>query len=390
MLLKPTTTIILFVLLSFSFAKAQQQIRGIVSEKSTNKPVAFATVQAEGAKNTLTNENGEFEISIPTLPATVRISHLNYTGVEIRVSNAAQRLTIPLDTRTLVLNEVSVGNPAIAIMQDVSDKARRSAEDPYYSKAFLRQIAYSNGKPGYVNEIFFNAEWKPYFLSSWQPTQSRQLKSGKGISYDNFSFFLFMISGYLPNSQHNKPLSKKVDSIYNYKLVGTYDQNGQEIAKISCTPKKNLEKLTFVGNYYVNTVTNDVIKIEGTFSGMKFNATGPASIKNKELIYSAQYKTNSDGKNVLDYVMLNTTNRLKVLGLGVETTQLYSVLYMIEEDKNVNIKDLTPVIQKIKDAELIKKMVYNDDFWKKNQGIKRTEAEQTAIEFLEKIPQVKK
>jgi len=35
-------------------------------------------------------------------------------------------------------------------------------------------------------------------------------------------------------------------------------------------------------------------------------------------------------------------------------------------------------------------MTYNETFWRNNQGVKRTEKEQSAIEILEKTPQVKK
>ncbi|HEY0175619.1 MAG TPA: hypothetical protein VGC08_04525, partial [Pedobacter sp.] len=214
----------------------------------------------------------------------------------------------------------------------------------------------------------------------------------KGMSYTNFSFYFLILSGYLPNNLHKKPLTgktTKVDSLYTFKLAGTYDQNGREIAKIGCTPKPFVKGLRFEGFYYVNTTTNDVLKIEGHLLGLNFTGTGPVSIKNKETIFTAQYRLNKDGDNVLDYALLNTSNKLKVLGLGVKNTDLFSTLYMTD-DENTDKGSLKELNAKIDDSNLVKAITFNADFWKKNQGIKRTEKEQAAIEILEKIPQVNK
>jgi hypothetical protein len=386
-----SSNIVLFFLLIFSFTlQAQQKLTGTVVEKDTGAPVAFATIQAKNAKSTLTNGNGEFEIVVAELPARLSISHLNYGDVVTEVSNAAVPLKISLEPKVLTLKEVQVGNPAIAIMQDVSDKAAKNDKKSNYGKAFLRQIAYDDGKPVYLNEIFLDAEWKPYGLIAWHPTQARHLESSRGLSYTNFSYYSFVLSGYLPNTVHKKPLLGRVDSLYTFKLAGTYDQDGQEIAKIICTPKPVLKKgQRFEGTYYVNTVTNDVLKIEGSIRGVTFSGGGPVNIKNLETVFIAQYRINKAGDNVLDYSLLNSTNRMKVLGFGVKDTDLYSTLYMVDEE----IKDksqLKEVSPKIDDTSLVKAITYDGEFWKKNQGIKRTEKEQRAIEILEKIPQVNK
>lgn len=384
-----STLTALLILFQLSLTYAQHKINGIVVEKNSGVPVSFATVQMKNVKSTLTNENGEFELSVPALPAEISISHLNYNAVIAKFNDATSVLRIVLEPKTLVLKEVSVGNPATAIMQDVSDKALKNYERSNYGKAFLRQIAYENGQPTYMNEIFLDAEWKPYGLIAWHPTQARHLKAAKGISYTNTSFFSFILSGYLANSIHKKPLLRKVDSLYKFRMAGTYDQNGQEIAKIICTPKPVLKGMRFEGIYYVNTATNDVLKIEGTIKGMHFSSMGPVSVTNKEAVFIAQYKLNAAGDNVLDYSIFNTTNRLRVLGFGTQDTDLYATLYMVDNTQ-FNKSELKEVSGTIDDSSLVKAMTYDADFWKQNQGIKRTAKEKAAIEILEKIPQVKK
>lgn len=382
---------VLFLLLLFSSVcvLAQQRISGIIVEKNTGNPVVFATVQVKNQKSTLTNGSGEFELTVTSLPVTLLITHLNYAGGSFEVKNTDAQLKIELDPQVMTLKEVSVGNPAIAIMQDATNKALKTYNKSNFGKAFLRQIAYEANEPIYLNEIWMDAEWKPYGLIGWHPTEARHLQGKKGISYTNTSFVTFVLSGYLANSFHKKPLLKRVDSLYTFKLAGTYLQDGEEIAKIICTPKRELKEKRFEGAYYVNTVTNNVLKIEGVIKGMFFKSNGPVSIKNKETEFIAQYRLNKQGDNVLDYAVFNSTNRLKMLGFGVQDTDLYSTLYMMD-DAHVNQNILDEVSSTINDSNLVKAMTYNEDFWKKNPGIKRTAKEQAAIEILEKNTTLRK
>lgn len=384
---KTGTLTLLFLIVFSSFIYAQR-LQGSITDKATGKPVAFATVQVKNAKSALTNENGQFEINVSQLPVNLNITHINYKAVNIEVGTD-RSLKITLNPQILTLRDVVVGNPAIAIMQEVRDKAEKTIKDSYYGKAFLRQIAYEGGRPAYMNEIFFDAQWKSFTMAAWHPTQARRLQGKSLISYDNLSYLTFILSGYLGNNHVLKPLTNKVDSLYNLKLAGTYEQNGQEIAKISCIPKYKIKDLTFEGYYYVNTVTNDVLKIEGDIRGVKISGGGPLGFKNKFAVFTAQYKLNENSDNVLDYVVFNTSNMLKVLGIGAKATDLYTTLYMVD-NLPVNKTTLKDVNGEVNDADIVKATTYEEDFWKNNQGIKRTDKEQTSIEILEKIPQVKK
>ena len=387
-MLKFTAFTFLFFISSF-YLSAQQKLSGKVVEKTTNTPVAFATIQVKDAKSTLTNENGEFELNVKELPATIMVSHLNYIAAGFKVITADQALNLSLSPQVMTLKEVAVGNPAVAIMRAVSEKAFKNYNKSFYGKAFLRQIAYDSGKPTYLNEIVLDAEWKAFGIVNWNPLQARHLKGSKGVSYTNTSFYSFIFSGYMANNLHKKPVLKSVDSLYAFRLAGTFEQNGQEIAKIICTPRKMLKGIRFEGTYYVNTVTDDVIKIEGLMKGLYFTNQGAVTVKNIESAFIAQYKLNKDGDNVLDYSVFNTTNRIKVLGIGAQDTDLYSTLYMIDDEPG-NKSSLKALDPEQDDSKLVMSMTYNNDYWVKNQGIKRSEKEQAAIEILEKIPQVKK
>lgn len=388
-MLRLTVLSLLFFIVFPAYLSAQQKLSGTVVEKATNAPIPFATVQIKDGKSALTNENGEFEFMVKELPVTIGVSHLNYVAAILKVTTADQPLKFSMEPQVMTLKEVSVTNPAVAIMREVVDKAFKNYQKSYYGKAFLRQIAYDNDQPTYLNEIVFDAEWKSYGLIAWNPLQARHLQGPKGLSYTNSSFYSFILSGYLLNNHHKKPVLKSLDSLYTYRLLGAYEINGQEIAKILCKPRPILKGVCFEGTYYVNTVTHDVLKIEGIIKNLGFKNKGAVRVENALTSLIAQYKLNKNGDNVLDYSVLNSDSRIKVLGIGVSNTHLYSTLYMIDEQEGDKSK-LKPVTPDLDDSKLVSSITYNDDYWAQNQGIKKTDKERSAIEILEKIPQVKK
>lgn len=367
---------------------SQVKIKGQVINSEDSSPISFATIQAGTNQKTISNENGEFELNISSFPVTIKVTHTSFQGIQIEKVDASTILAIKLKPVTLTLNEIVVGNYALTLMKNALNKAKETYKESHYAKAFLRQIAYENDKPTYLNEIYFNADWRNYGLIKWKPTQTRHLKDKGIISYTNISFFSLALSGYLFNDVHIKPLTPKLDSLYTFKLKGTYQLAGAEIAIISCIPKVKIQKMHFEGVYFVNTSTYDILKIEGAINNMNMSSSGPLNIKNMGIDFMAQYKINNEGKNLLDFSTLNFKSKLTVLGIKAKASFFSSTLYMIDykDTYNVNLED---VKSKTNDITTTKEVANDSNFWLENQTIKRTSKEEEAIKILEAIKQVK-
>lgn len=365
---------------------AQQIISGRITDAETGKPVAYSTVAAPASVQTLSNETGEFDLILTALPVTLQISHLGYQSKTLTIEKQSSPVNILLTPKTFELPEARVGNPALAIIQEATKKAMENYKKTFPAKAFLRQTAYQAGKPAYLQEIWFDASWTAYGLIKWNPTESRRLDAGKGINYTNFSFSTLIFSGYLPNNLLIKPLRKNADSLYTFKLTGTTEKNGQEIARINCIPRNGIKGVRFEGDYYINTVTNDIVMIDGIIRDMKFTSSGPMSIKNRETRFLAQFHLNDQGDNVLEYTTFNLINRLKVMGFGTQDTELYNTLFFTTLPNTNPATLLDDVKPDINDQTLIRSMHTDPDFWQKNPGITRTAREQEAIKELEKTP----
>lgn len=378
MKVKLTLSVILFFLISNTLLA--QTIKGRILDEDSNTGIAYVTIQADQNHKTISNENGEFELTVKSLPCEIYLSHISYQAVKAKVTEASS--TFKLKPITQHLNEVVIGNNALSIMKSAYQKALVTVEEPFYAKSFLRQIAYEADKPTYLNEILFNAEWKSYGLLRWAPTESRFLKNESHVSYTNLSVSTFELSGYLSNSSFIKPLSPKLDSLYTFKVKSTYQLNGEEVVVINCLLKIKTNKRYFEGDYYVNTETHHVLKIDGKLKNFNFDSKGLLGAKTKEVNLMSQYRLNSDLKNILDFSVFTVKSKMTVMGLGTKNLELCNTLYMIDYGKQYNL-DLKALQSKTNDVKTTQNMVYNADFWKSNVIIKRTVKEEEAIRILE-------
>jgi len=139
---------IIILILLFFFSKvvwAQHTITGKVVDSSNKSFLFGSSIQVENVDiKTISNEDGEFEIKLSTLPATIIISHIGYKKVRIAVNNH-EYLKISLSQEPIELAEVRVGNPAISILNAVVEKSHLIENQKKYFNAFYRRISADNG-----------------------------------------------------------------------------------------------------------------------------------------------------------------------------------------------------------------------------------------------------
>lgn len=86
-----------FFLLS-SFGNAQRKVTGIVQDSATNSPLEGATITLNSKVHTLTNSNGEFEITLPDGDAALIVSFVGFETKNVAVSANENNLIIKLAT----------------------------------------------------------------------------------------------------------------------------------------------------------------------------------------------------------------------------------------------------------------------------------------------------
>lgn len=79
-------------------ATAQTTLNGVVRDAKSNEPLTAATLQVAGTfRGTVSNSDGQFEITVPSFPTILYIRFIGYDTDTLRLESApAGELTIRL------------------------------------------------------------------------------------------------------------------------------------------------------------------------------------------------------------------------------------------------------------------------------------------------------
>jgi outer membrane receptor protein involved in Fe transport len=101
--------------------QAQKVLRGRVLDATDGSGIIGANILLKGTTTgTTTDFDGDFELKIPELPATIVISSLGYESVEQRITDVAKKMTVKLGTAKVELSEVTVLGSRISEKQKES------------------------------------------------------------------------------------------------------------------------------------------------------------------------------------------------------------------------------------------------------------------------------
>jgi hypothetical protein len=368
-----------------------QQLNGTVKDASTKEPIAFVSITVKGTSiGTVTNEQGEFSIN-SSLPAKLIVSHLSYGQKEIEVRDGAL-ISIALKQEPTQLPEVTVGNPALAIIRSTVARVAKIARIEYFPRVFSRRLTLETDKPNFFAESFFDAQWQPWGLTKYNVTNSRYLQNDNGVNYNNIAMFSMLCSGYIGNSLLVSPMFHKPDSLYKFSIKETFKANGHEIAVIKCELKdQDFLHTAFEGDYYIDTDNYNVLKTDGVLHHFLLTSTGPFNFKVKEARIVTQYKMGADSNMVLDYSNFTLKSTLKAGFVGLKQLTYISQLFALDYPQPANKAGLADVtLDKLqKEEDKFKSVPYDPEYWKNNPVIKRTTDEDAAVTQLEQLTKVK-
>ena len=100
---------LLLIILLLHTSIAQVTITGKIQD-GTNQEGLESTIVTYGNKIVLSDKEGEFEISVKSLPANITVNHLGYYSKVVTVSDENQNMIIPLEVAPTHLNEVIVSS----------------------------------------------------------------------------------------------------------------------------------------------------------------------------------------------------------------------------------------------------------------------------------------
>lgn len=188
--------LLVFLLLFFLCANAQQTITGTVSANDTRQPLEKALVHEKGTTNqTLTDASGNFSITVKSSSASLIISFIGYDEKEVAI-NGQSHINVSLDPANGNLSDVVV--TALGIKREVRSLGYASQEVDASQIAESRQsnlvnalqgkvagvtISSTGGGPGQGASILIRG------VNSLDPNKSNQpLFVIDGLPVDNSTF----------------------------------------------------------------------------------------------------------------------------------------------------------------------------------------------------------
>lgn len=368
-------TLILLIISQCSLG--QVVISGKVFDAETKLPLSGCTVFLErNKKGTIANEDGEFELSISNREEIISFSFLGYKPELVNLKDKnINNLEVFLIPGSIELGEAVVGNPVYAILRGAIEKSIQNLELSKFFKGYLKSTITENSKPKSFNEIFFDGEWASLGIKNWKPSENRYALEEDMLykSESVFNFFSsFVRTGSIINSKilPNSPESNL--GLYNLKIKNRYKiDNGNEIVEIQCIPKKR-EKPFFEGSIFINTSSENILKVAGTYYQEK---TKHNIAKNQTYRYEVNFKESSAEDPTFDSFKI--TMKAKVKSVNIEENVL---IYNIE-NYDSKIRGLSNV--RNSQGKLMQKE-YNPSFWTDNNVIKYTSTQSDFIKHFEK------
>ena len=373
----------LFLLISGIFlcvqVAAQQRVTGrVINQESEG--IAFASIQVEGLNaGALTDENGQFVLPVPDGKdsVTLKISHISYQLSEIRVYPVEQNITIRLQEKTALLDELKIegqqltddanltrlqGKTALQLTSPFQDISRVLITLPGVVSNNEFSTTYSVRGGNYdENQIYVNdiPIYRPFLVSNgqqeglgfvntdlvksvdfsaggWQPKYGDKLSSVLNVSYkDPKEFGASINAGLLGGSAHIENASR--DGRLSY-IAGVRHKSARYLLNTLETQGQYLPRFTDIQSYITYRVGPDSDKNRTTISALAAYANNryyvePESRETEFGNFSQSFRlyVAYDGQETLDYdtyqLGLKATHRISdtwksyLMTSGVYTTE---------------------------------------------------------------------
>ena len=234
--------LLLFVFLSSSLI-AQKTVTGRVINQSTNDPVQGASVQVKGSTSgTSTNQDGLFNLQVPSDQSIIVISSVGFQKSEISVSGRTALGDIALITQAGSLNEIIVTGYTSQLKKDITG-AVSVINVEEMTKQPTAQLA--NQLQGQASGVTV--------LSSGQPGEEPQIRI-RGINTFGNNTPLFIIDG-VPTQNISTINPNDVASVQVLKDAGAASIYGSRASNgvIIVTTKKGRGKVQVTYDGYYGT-----------------------------------------------------------------------------------------------------------------------------------------
>ena len=238
--------VLMTCLVSTRPVQAQVILRGSVVDADDDVPLPQATIQIAGSvRGTVTNAQGQFLITLPSVPATLEVRYIGYLSQEVHITGSdLGGIVIRLEPASVEMGELVVTgeNPAEGIVRNAiqaRDRMRMHVGSTY-ADVYTRFLLYADFDLVQMNESVRSAWWTSdggrreiIRAERFQPSRSGLFRFAHPHPVPDFQDPDIQILG----ARYAGPLHPDAISMYQFTLGETREFDGKRVIQIFFTPK---------------------------------------------------------------------------------------------------------------------------------------------------------
>lgn len=421
---------------------AQNQIKGIVLDNNTGKPLPFASLSTNTNYGDLTDTSGKFSFSTNHSFDELKVSYIGYKTTKINVSNKPKYLIIKLVPEIVKLNEIVISASENSVIQLIKNTIKNKSinninntANTYKYKSYVKTLVTANPDSinGLVDSIFiFSKGVKKFYkldstnLKFKKDIEKKHLFISEKISdfefekgnkkekvlalrmaglnqpiYEfltlNFQDFSFYKNKYtLAGTSYINPISTNALKFYTYKILDTVaDSEGKSIL-VYFKPKSTKNTSGMEGVLYINTKQYALSKVIAEIKGIiNIKATIDYSFfRSYNCWFPAELTLlikKGENANAVNFFGITLKKEVTEKNDSIKSTNSDSpdkFIYFISKVTNTHFQKNIPLhIKRKSESILIDNNLQNqtDFFWKNNRTDSLTNRDIAAYVFLDSL-----
>lgn len=374
----------------FSQEEAENVVEALVVDSETGEELPFASITVVGGRHlsTITNAEGRFRITVEK-GERLQFTYAGYKAATLTPKAVGRK--VKLEPATLMVSGVEVrALPLKEIRKETvrqQKKHRRKTADYFYRQtAFVDSTCYEyveaflTGKSAVaVSDLKLNSGRYAGIMPDSTTGQILQF-------YKNFFTFsqieLATNKSQLDPRDDVMPLYEKATKLYDI----DYDILSDSVSciyVIRFQPKDHIKGYTILDcTLYVDSVNNHILRCDGSGRNFRILQKYPKALKRKDEVLPVTFNfsinmTEENGFTEVQSVYVDTYHHVDSTLVRTKST-LFNIGVHQGGKKGRDLKFEDDLHKRIEGQE------YDRDYWRKNEFVRRTRAEEAVLELFER------
>lgn len=256
-------------------------ITGNIKDAVTNEPVEMVSIGiAESNVSAISNESGEFRITVPATTKQLLFAHLNYKTYAFALNGKDEAINVAFEQNQILLEEVVVTNrPIKDILKEAVAASKKRLEKSLVLNTYYREFAkINNHYLKFADGLLdYNVKRQSGAADLYvQQSRAKQLvdnnvkifkKMDNGEDGSNTDIVgamnIYDVREAVAEASNFKIVNRLLDADnYDYELKLRKNSDGKDIEIITIKPKPEVHELLFEGQVVYEAATKLILEID--------------------------------------------------------------------------------------------------------------------------------